>query len=229
MGRASEMLVRAALQQTRLDGGALFEESDSDAFAVGARVLAYWEEADEWYDAVVEDFGDDWIVVWFEEWDYSGELPFDDDHVLPHPDPTAGKHGGGNAGASARQPRARAAKVPPPPAGAPHRAAREALPVYEHRAELLSAIESNQVVVIEGETGCGKSTQVPQYVVRRSAREGAGTRGHTASAAPPRSTPRGTPRGTPRPLLTCAALDALALHHSSSRMPPRAASRAASL
>ena len=66
----------------------------------------------------------------------------------------------------------RAARVPAPPAGSPHRAAREALPVYEHRAELLEAIESNQVVVIEGETGCGKSTQVPQYVLEDAATRG---------------------------------------------------------
>ena len=44
--------------------------------------------------------------------------------------------------------------------------------MYEHRAELLEAIESNQVVVIEGETGCGKSTQVPQYVLEDAATRG---------------------------------------------------------
>ncbi|ALC40893.1 spn-E [Drosophila busckii] len=39
------------------------------------------------------------------------------------------------------------------------------LPIYEHRDEIISAIRENPVVILKGETGCGKSTQVPQYIL----------------------------------------------------------------
>lgn len=37
---------------------------------------------------------------------------------------------------------------------------REKLPTYKKRKEILEVIQNNQVIVISGETGCGKSTQV---------------------------------------------------------------------
>lgn len=41
---------------------------------------------------------------------------------------------------------------------------RKRLPVYERRDELLQAISENQVIIVQGETGCGKTTQIPQYL-----------------------------------------------------------------
>ncbi|CAH8494260.1 unnamed protein product [Heterobilharzia americana] len=38
------------------------------------------------------------------------------------------------------------------------------LPIASFRAELISTLSNNQVVVVAGDTGCGKSTQVPQYL-----------------------------------------------------------------
>jgi len=38
----------------------------------------------------------------------------------------------------------------------------ENLPITLKRAEIVHAIETNQVVIISGETGCGKSTQIPK-------------------------------------------------------------------
>jgi len=38
----------------------------------------------------------------------------------------------------------------------------EALPVYEHHGELIQAIKENRVLIIAGETGSGKTTQVPK-------------------------------------------------------------------
>ena len=35
------------------------------------------------------------------------------------------------------------------------------LPVYKHKAEILKALEENQVIVIESPTGSGKTTQLP--------------------------------------------------------------------
>ncbi|KAJ1968746.1 Cyclin-dependent kinase catalytic subunit [Dispira parvispora] len=41
---------------------------------------------------------------------------------------------------------------------------RKSLPVYSYRQQLLDAIEQFQVLIIEGETGSGKTTQIPQYL-----------------------------------------------------------------
>uniref|UniRef100_A0A4W4FTD6 Probable ATP-dependent RNA helicase DHX35 n=1 Tax=Electrophorus electricus TaxID=8005 RepID=A0A4W4FTD6_ELEEL len=42
---------------------------------------------------------------------------------------------------------------------------RQKLPVFKHRNNILYLVESYQTVVIVGETGCGKSTQIPQYLL----------------------------------------------------------------
>uniref|UniRef100_A0A1B0CMA6 Probable ATP-dependent RNA helicase spindle-E n=2 Tax=Lutzomyia longipalpis TaxID=7200 RepID=A0A1B0CMA6_LUTLO len=39
------------------------------------------------------------------------------------------------------------------------------LPIQAYRREILQTIEQHRVVVIEGATGCGKTTQVPQYIM----------------------------------------------------------------
>lgn len=42
---------------------------------------------------------------------------------------------------------------------------REALPLKNFENEILDAVRHNSVVVIRGATGCGKTTQVPQYIL----------------------------------------------------------------
>ncbi|KAF5197625.1 Atp-dependent rna helicase protein [Thalictrum thalictroides] len=42
---------------------------------------------------------------------------------------------------------------------------REKLPAYKTKAEFLKAVAINQVVVVSGETGCGKTTQLPQFIL----------------------------------------------------------------
>ena len=42
---------------------------------------------------------------------------------------------------------------------------RNSLTVNSKKNEILRAINTNQVIVISGETGCGKTTQVPQYIL----------------------------------------------------------------
>jgi len=39
------------------------------------------------------------------------------------------------------------------------------LPVYKFQSQLLEAVASSQTVVVEGETGSGKTTQIPQFLV----------------------------------------------------------------
>lgn len=41
---------------------------------------------------------------------------------------------------------------------------RRSLPVYLHREQLIKAVRENPVIIIQGETGCGKTTQIPQYL-----------------------------------------------------------------
>ncbi|KAF2219922.1 P-loop containing nucleoside triphosphate hydrolase protein [Elsinoe ampelina] len=42
------------------------------------------------------------------------------------------------------------------------------LPIVAHRQQIISAVERHPVVVLTGETGSGKSTQVPQYLLSRN-------------------------------------------------------------
>lgn len=39
------------------------------------------------------------------------------------------------------------------------------LPVYEFRQEFMQKAADNQVVIVEGETGSGKTTQIPQFLL----------------------------------------------------------------
>ncbi|XP_045386323.1 ATP-dependent RNA helicase DHX30 isoform X2 [Lemur catta] len=48
------------------------------------------------------------------------------------------------------------------------------LPVDPHRDTILSAIEQHPVVVISGDTGCGKTTRIPQLLLERYVTEGRG-------------------------------------------------------
>ena len=66
-------------------------------------------------------------------------------------------------------------KPPPPPAvvrhGGPFAAVRSNLPVAASREALLSAL-SEPACIVEGETGSGKTTQVPQYLLEQAAERG---------------------------------------------------------
>ncbi|KAL0592306.1 hypothetical protein ABG067_000414 [Albugo candida] len=42
---------------------------------------------------------------------------------------------------------------------------REKLPIHCHRSRIIQAIENSRVVILLGETGSGKTTQVPQYIL----------------------------------------------------------------
>lgn len=41
---------------------------------------------------------------------------------------------------------------------------RKKLPAWNLQNDIMNSVNSSQVVVVSGETGCGKSTQVPQYI-----------------------------------------------------------------
>ncbi|MFK7919891.1 MAG: ATP-dependent RNA helicase HrpA, partial [Ilumatobacter sp.] len=54
----------------------------------------------------------------------------------------------------------------------------ESLPITERREELLDVIRDNQVIIVAGETGSGKSTQIPKLCIE-AGRGVAGVIGHT--------------------------------------------------
>jgi len=59
---------------------------------------------------------------------------------------------------------------------------RQKLPVFQYRNHILYLAEKYQTVVIVGETGCGKSTQIPQYLLE----SGWGGEGHVIGVTQPR-------------------------------------------
>ena len=79
-------------------------------------------------------------------------------------------------------------QTPPPstpaaqPSATPHDAVAitfpEHLPVAERREEIMAAIRDHQVVIVAGETGSGKTTQLPKMCLALGLGE-AGSIGHT--------------------------------------------------
>jgi ATP-dependent helicase HrpA len=58
----------------------------------------------------------------------------------------------------------------------------ETLPITSHRGEIIQAIRENQVLIVSGETGCGKSTQLPKMCLEA----GLGTSGIIGCTQPRR-------------------------------------------
>jgi ATP-dependent RNA helicase DHX29 len=49
---------------------------------------------------------------------------------------------------------------------------REGLPIAAFKAHIIDTLDNNQVTVLSGETGCGKSTQLPAYIVESKLSQG---------------------------------------------------------
>lgn len=60
---------------------------------------------------------------------------------------------------------------------------RQQLPIYQHKATIMDYINTNQVTVIIGETGSGKSTQIPQFLMPLNKKQIAVTQPRRVAAA----------------------------------------------
>ncbi|XP_032666503.1 ATP-dependent DNA/RNA helicase DHX36 [Odontomachus brunneus] len=63
---------------------------------------------------------------------------------------------------------------------------RSKLPAYQKKSEILQLIKDNQVVVISGETGCGKTTQIAQFILDDQLEAGEGSITRIACTQPRR-------------------------------------------
>lgn len=71
------------------------------------------------------------------------------------------------------------------------------LPVSQKKDDILAAIRDHQVVIVAGETGSGKTTQIPKICLELG-RGVKGLIGHTQPAgSPPARSPTGSPRSWP--------------------------------
>ncbi len=64
--------------------------------------------------------------------------------------------------------------------------ARARLPAAARRDAFLAAVAADQVTVVSGETGCGKTTQCPQFVLERALAEGRASATHVVCTQPRR-------------------------------------------
>ncbi len=65
-------------------------------------------------------------------------------------------------------------------------AVRQSLPAYKQKDGILAAVDGSQVVVIGGETGCGKTTQIPQLLLEAALQRGYGAKANIICTQPRR-------------------------------------------
>jgi hypothetical protein len=58
--------------------------------------------------------------------------------------------------------------VPKSPVEAVCRKSLESLPISSHREKIMTSIRQNRMTCIQGETGCGKSSMVPLFIVEEA-------------------------------------------------------------
>merc|ERR1719323_2478455 len=56
-------------------------------------------------------------------------------------------------------------QVPRPVSSTEFLAARKELPIWSHRQQLVDAVQNKSVVLVTGDTGSGKTTQLVQYLL----------------------------------------------------------------
>ncbi|XP_015788872.1 probable ATP-dependent RNA helicase YTHDC2 [Tetranychus urticae] len=56
-------------------------------------------------------------------------------------------------------------QIPPPAKDNQLTQFRRSLPIWKLRNDIMSLVENNSVILVSGDTGCGKTTQVPQFIL----------------------------------------------------------------
>lgn len=89
--------------------------------------------------------------------------------VLNHSTNTSGTNNATDTSTAAYNQRVRATLTAAyqTPAYASIRTSRAALPIFSHKSALLETIQTNPVTVVSGETGSGKTTQLPLYLMEQ--------------------------------------------------------------
>jgi energy-coupling factor transporter ATP-binding protein EcfA2 len=106
---------------------------------------------------------------------------------------------------------------------------RGALPVVQVKGGLLAALEKHDYVVLSGDTGCGKTTQVPQYLLEHEIAAGRGCTCHIICTQPRRIAAVSVaervaqeraepPPGQPGSLVGCVSVGELILSRCSVRI-----------
>jgi hypothetical protein len=86
---------------------------------------------------------------------------------MPHRPDAEPRAAAGSAGGAAARPPLALRGAPEEP---PHKRARRDLPVARYRRQILYLLETHATVIIVGETGCGKTTQVGRHALPQGSR-----------------------------------------------------------
>ena len=156
-GSSSSSSAAAASLPPHLSEQAAWEAEQARKAAVPAGAKGVRPESER-YELLVDD-GIDFIVAAA----LAGEGEPDDDALLETDDAAAAARRAREAAAdAARTERERMA------------ASRAALAIFPFRQQLLDAVAAHQVLIIVGETGSGKTTQIPQYLLEAGYGEAGG-------------------------------------------------------
>eukprot|EP00418_Pyrodinium_bahamense_P087002 CAMPEP_0179052960 /NCGR_PEP_ID=MMETSP0796-20121207/22024_1 /TAXON_ID=73915 /ORGANISM="Pyrodinium bahamense, Strain pbaha01" /LENGTH=1127 /DNA_ID=CAMNT_0020749537 /DNA_START=83 /DNA_END=3469 /DNA_ORIENTATION=- len=138
-------------------------QASPGALAVGDCIEGYWPDDDTWLPAtLLEEYEDgSYRISWAEDQSES-DVPADYVRALLG---DAGSAFSSGVEMSTDGMEAMLEKRRSLPGYAALGEKREKLPAFLQRQEVIEAVRDHQVVLLSGETGCGKSTQVPQLIL----------------------------------------------------------------
>jgi len=128
--------------------------------AAGEACEGYWPDDDTWLGATVSEVYEDgsYRITWSQDSSES-DVPADYVRKLDGSDPS------GRLAMSLEVMEQTIEKRRANPAYEKFREKREELPGFKQRQDIIEKIRDSQVCLLVGETGCGKSTQVPQLIL----------------------------------------------------------------
>lgn len=132
--------------------------------AAGDDIEAYWPDDDTWLPATLSEVYDDgtsYKIVWTSDGSES-DVPAD---YVRRPPGSGGADLEGAVEMSAEVMEMELDKRRELEAYAKIGEKREELPAFKQRNEVIESVANSQVCLLVGETGCGKSTQVPQLIL----------------------------------------------------------------